>query len=165
MNDGIKKAHQNGEIICIGLVDDPTDEYLVGIIEKCDEYGIVLRNIDYRGVETAYMYLSADKISGILDMPFYLEKIRILFMKHEECKVKLDFPNEGDVKRAFVEWIYNRKRQIRIRLEDEELTGYISCISDFAVHIGCIDARTGEKDGHMLLSLSHMDYFSVRLRS
>ena len=38
MIDGdIKNACENSEMICIGLRNDPADDYLVGYVECCDE--------------------------------------------------------------------------------------------------------------------------------
>ena len=50
MIDGdIKNACENSKMICIGLRNDPADDYLVGYVECCDEEGIIFCNVDSNG--------------------------------------------------------------------------------------------------------------------
>ena len=63
MIDGDINACENSEMICIGLRNDPADDYLVGYVECCDEEGIIFCNVDYRGMKTGYIYMTNDKVT------------------------------------------------------------------------------------------------------
>lgn len=161
MNERIKKACRNKELIGIQLKNDSADDYLVGIIETYDENGIVLCNVDYRGLKTAYIYLAIDKILSIPEMPCYLEKISILMKKQKEGKEYLDLLNGVGLKKAFLKWIYDKHKLFWIRFEDEEIRGFICSLSETIVNIEVMYEIAGEKNGHTLLLTSHMNYLGI----
>lgn len=163
MNDRIEKAYRSKELISLQLKDDLLDDYLVGIVEGYDENGIVLCNIDYRGIKSAHIYLAIEKISDVLDMPYYLDKIRLLSEKQKEKGEYLNFNGEVDIKRAFLGWIYRKSKPFWIRFTNEEVQGSISSVFDNTVNIAVTDEVTGERDGQVLILLSYMDYFGAHI--
>lgn len=163
MNDRIEKAYQRKELISLQLKDDLLDDYLVGIVEGYDENGIVLCNIDYRGIKSAHVYLAIDKISDVLDMPYYLEKIMLLLENQKESGEYLNFDGEADIKKAFLRWIYSKSKLFWIRFMDEEIYGGICSVFDNTANIAVTDEMTGEKNGQVLILLSYMNYFGVNI--
>lgn len=161
MNDKIKKAYLSKELISLKLKNDSADDYLIGIIEGYDESGIVLCNVDYRGVESAHIYLEMNRISTNLEMPCYLDKIKILLDNQREKGEYLNFSNKEDVKKIFLKWIWHKDKVVWIRLVDEDIHGYIYSISGDTVNIEVMDEITGKKNGHVLILISYIDYFGV----
>ena len=89
MIDGdIKNACENSKMICIGLRNDPADDYLVGYVECCDEEGIIFCNVDYRLIKTGYIYMTNDKVTGVLSNDDYIQKLKIL-MNNKKSANKL----------------------------------------------------------------------------
>ena len=150
MIDGdIKNACENSEMICIGLRNDPADDYLVGYVECCDEEGIIFCNVDYRGMKTGYIYMTNDKI----------------LMNNKKQKYKKIFGGadikETSVKEYFLRWIFTNKKMILVRDKDEEFKGILESISEETVSIKVIDKITEKRNGYTVLLRSHIDYFSV----
>ena len=160
----IKSACETSEMICIGLRNDPADDYLIGYVECCDEEGIIFCNVDYQGMKTGYIYMTNDKVTGVMYKPDYIQKLKIL-MNNKKQKYKKIFGSadikETPVKEYFLRWIFTNKKMILVRDKDEEFKGILESISEETVSIKVNDKITEKRNGYTVLLRSHIDYFSV----
>lgn len=163
MKERIRKAYQNKELICIQIKNNLADNYLVGTVEAWDKNGMILCNVDYRGIKTGYIYLGIEEILSVPEMPCYLKKIDILMKKQKEEKTDSDSFNGMDLKKAFLKWIYDKHELFWLRFEDEEIQGFICSFLESMVDIEAIDQITEEKNGHTLLLISYMNYFGINI--
>lgn len=160
----IKSACETSKMICIGLQNDLADDYLVGYVECCDEEGIIFCNVDYRGMKTGYIYMTNDKVTGVMYKPDYIQKLKTL-MSNKKQKYKKILGGadikETSVKEYFLRWIFINKKMILVRDKDEEFKGTLESISEETVSIKVIDKITEKRNGYTVLLRSHIDYFAV----
>ena len=159
----IKKAYYDQQIVCVQL-KNTVERYLVGIIEAYERDGIILYNIDYRGIATCYVYLSMEKISDICNYSAYIEKIRIILAENLVIPSQRLFEaDKKEIKEEFLQWLHKNHKLIRITFEDEQLEGYIERIFRDFISIKIIDEFTGRSNGHTFIKKNKMLFFDTKV--
>lgn len=156
----VEYACQMQELVCV-MINDNVEDYLVGIIEGYDNDGLLLYNIDYRGVATCHIYLSTEKVRCIKIKPEYLYKISVLMNNVKNKKAIRKIGNIEYLKEQLLRWLYLHRKKLKIAIRNERIKGYIHKISPNTMDIEVVDYITEESDGHMILSLTELKYFCV----
>lgn len=150
MKSEIKKAFDSQKMICVKLKNN-VDEFLIGFIEAFDEGGIVLFNIDYRGIANGHVYLNMNELEDILTKDSYIDKIKILWQINSKGQEFIPFMQKTGLKESFLEWLYNMHGLVRFIFQGEQLEGIICKIGKDIVIIEVIDKMSGEKDGYSVI--------------
>ena len=156
----ISEAFQCQNTICV-VLRNAIDSYLVGKIEYYNHDGILLYNIDYRGVATCHVYISIEEIEEIAEKQYYINKINTLLELRESKREFLAFPYKAGLKKDFLNWIYSNHKLIEITFEDEQFEGYVNKIEDSFIDINKICTFTGKDEGHVIIRDEYLTYFSV----
>lgn len=156
----VEEAFRTQELICV-MLNDEDDLYLVGIIEGYDKDGVLLYNIDYRGVANAHIYLATEKVQCIMIKPAYLRKIAILMNHFKNEKIIRKIGYVENLKEQILRWAYLYQKRLEIRMPDEVMKGNVCKISSETIDISIVDNITEEPDGHMIFSLTELRYICV----
>lgn len=164
----IKLAYKNKELIALELKNNLLDDYLVGFVKKYDERGLILCNVDYRGIQNAYIYLGYEEIISVLEKPAYLEKIRVLMDGRIDEKYFLKISDKMNLKNAFLDWSKNMEKygkKLNIIMGSHVIYGCICSISEKSIDIEKVDEITDVSNGHTVLLLSHMNYIGLNIQN
>ena len=162
MYQKVEQAFQSQNFVCIVLCD-ALDEYLVGRVEGYDQLGVLLFNIDYRGIATSHVYISMDDIEDIKEKTCYLDKLELLSDTAQNDKQYLNPVCWRELKKDFLKWIYDGQKKIEVTLEDEQFEGYIYKSSDNFTDVNIIDWETGLDEGHVIIRNECLYYFSAEI--
>ena len=69
--------------------------------------------------------------------------------------------DEENIKEAFLQWIYNEKKVLWFRNDDEDFYGELCSASEEYIDIAEIDYTTGKRNGHIVFRTSRLDYFGT----
>mgnify|MGYP004537621039 CR=1 FL=1 len=161
LNSKMREAIDLQELICVSL-NDSVDNFLIGILEGCDEDGLLLLNVDYRGIATGHVYLSMAKVNSFMEKPEYVGKIKILCNKKGKLGEIISFPHGRKLLDSFLKWVCTKHKMLRITFPDEQITGYICRMEEESILLDVVDNFTGEPDGKLFIRKEHlMDVMSV----
>ena len=150
------------ELICIEL-NDAADDFLIGMIEACDEEGILILNIDYRGIATGHIYLHDDRVEGIIDEPYYVSRVKILQKSRENAEHLRTFSQNENIREQFLKWVYKEHEMIQIEFPDEQLQGFICGIEEDYIVLEIVDEITGKRNGYSAIYKDKLLYMIQRI--
>ena len=148
----IKNAYKDQNLICIEQEND-IDHWLIGRILYFDSAGLILYNVDYRGIGTGYIYICFDNIIHIHFQSGYLEKITRLWEIKKQKDIDLVLEDIDNLKIAFLYWISQKSKVLEIMFDDEHITGKIQEIQKGFLHLEILEKFSGETNGWILIIL------------
>lgn len=156
----IKKAHKSQKLICIEQ-ENGIDHWLIGRILYFDLHGLILYNVDFRGIGTGYIYICVDNIIDIFFQSDYLKKITRLWEIKNQRDIDLVIEETDNLKKDFLHWINQNSKVLEIMFNDEIITGKIQGNQDSFLHLEVIEKFSGKANGWVIISNEYFDYFGV----
>ena len=148
-----KEMYESRQVVELGLRDG-IERIQVGIIIGCDREGIVINNIDYRGMDAGFCYISLENVEEITNQGVYLDKIIDLIAMRERPVCSIRYPDDTNIKEAFFHWIREGHKLVSVIIDEEQILGYVQEVQDDTVVLEVIDEYSYKRNGYSLLSLA-----------
>lgn len=136
-----------------------TENMLVGYLVACDKEGVILYNINYRGVGTGIFYLPVNKIISVSEKTIYLKKITTLLEEHQLQLPIYHNRKMEKLKSYLLNYFHDNNRMIRLNVREKEVIGIISCINDGWVTLETFELICGKRTGCSVILEEQIEIF------
>lgn len=161
------EKYDEKELVFVSM-DDEVEDFLIGYIQCLDKEGLILLNIDYRGIAAGYIYLSASKITGMETQNPYLTKIKYLM---DSSSIEATAAAYGPIRKLqdskttffkFAETL-GEKAHFCAYCNDEAIEGCLQANLEDAIEIAFGDASFPHALGYSILRKDVIDCAVIKL--
>ena len=158
MNKCLKELYDYPQIVEV-RIRNWAENTLVGYWMTCDKEGVILYNINYRGIGTGIFYLPLNKIISVSEKTIYLKKITTLSEYHQIQLPSYHKNKMEKLKKYLLNYFHDKKRMIRLNVREKEIIGIISCINGSWVTMETFDIVCGKRTGCSVVLEEQIEIF------